>query len=71
MVSWAEPSLREVSYRAAWSQMRSDRRRQQEAANRREHRREMKCELAAFAGILVTMAVCYAVAWWLWALVGA
>lgn len=58
MVTWTEPSLREVAYRAAWSQMRSDRRRQQEAAERREHRREMKCELAAGAlGVLTAVAL--------------
>jgi Flp pilus assembly protein TadB len=64
MVTWTEPSLREVSYRAAWSQMRSDRRRQQEAANKREHRREMWCEVAAGALAIATVVALVGIRLW-------
>jgi hypothetical protein len=72
MVTWAEePTPREWQFYAVCSQLRADRRRLARAQERREFWRMVRCDLAAFAAVLVTMAVCYAVAWGLFALVGA
>lgn len=65
MVSWAEePTPREWAFHAVCSQMRADRRRQQEAANKREHRREMWCEVAAGALAIATVVALVGIRLW-------
>jgi hypothetical protein len=72
MVTWAEePTPREWAFYATCSQLRADQRRLERAQERREFWRVVRCDLAAAVGIIVTMAVCYAVAWGLFALVSA
>jgi hypothetical protein len=72
MVTWAEePTPREWAFYAVCSQMRADQRRLARAQERREFWRVVRCDLAAFAGILATMAAFWLVAWGLFFLVSA